>query len=191
MLETKVDQLTGEIQRLRNMLSQATVDYNSLQMQLIAAMGERKSENNPDTENNNVDDKKEKMPVVPRQFMGLGIGDATYENTEHSSSDERSLDRTASNNEVEAASKGVDHVHSKELGKRTSSRLRDRSPDQELSIWNSKLPKFSSPTKNADQAATEATMRKARVSVRARSESNMVGRYDIPMKFNFYHFMFQ
>nr|QFI57433.1 WRKY38 [Glycyrrhiza glabra] len=61
-----------------------------------------------------------------------------------------------------------DHDHKKDRGIE-----REDSPqDQVLASANNNVPKFS-PPRNIDQAA-EATMRKARVSVRARSEAPMI-----------------
>lgn len=101
--------------------------------------------------------------LVPRQFMDLGL--AT--NTE---TDEPSM--SSSDGDRRSRSPG-------NTGEVASSSSKRHSPDQG-SNWgsnnnNNKVPKFSSsssPGKDVDQ--TEATMRKARVSVRARSEAPMV-----------------
>lgn len=116
--------------------------------------------------------------MVPRQFIGLGPSAETdHEVSNCSSDEERTLSGTPPNN-VEAASK--EHVNSNgknemvsfddqaaaaaenSNGKRIG---REESP-------NNKVQKLSS-AKGIDQS-NEATMRKARVSVRARSEAPMV-----------------
>lgn len=159
-----------------------TSDYNSLHMQWMTL---KKQKNDPGLDSENKifsEEKKEgigRVPVLPRRFMDLGLAGAYSEhdvnNSSARSSDERSHDRSGSppNNISKVIINSTDH-DSKELGKRSSKRLRELSPDQEQSPWNgpSKVPRLS-PTKTVDQA-TEATMRKARVSVRARSEARMV-----------------
>lgn len=174
--------MSAENESLRGMLSHVTSNYNSLQMHLVALMQDQQK-----TKSSSEQDPNEKKhvnlagrPVVRRRFMDLGLASAEDPNTDdHSptSSEERSPDRSGSpGNNSEMASKGVsldqDRSH-KEYGKRTS---RDQvSPDQRVSTqgWNpNKVPRFSPPESSVDQ--TEATIRKARVSVRARSEAAMV-----------------
>lgn len=128
--------------------------------------------------------------MVPRQFIGLGPSAETdHEVSNCSSDEERTLSGTPPNN-VEAASK--EHVNSNgkneivsfddqaaaaaaaaenSNGKRIG---REESPESEAQGWgpNNKVQKLSS-AKGIDQS-NEATMRKARVSVRARSEAPMV-----------------
>lgn len=127
--------------------------------------------------------------MVPRQFIGLGpSGETDHEVSNCSSDEERTLSGTPPNN-VEAASK--EHVNSNgkneivsfddqaaaaaaaenSNGKRIG---REESPESETQGWgpNNKVQKLSS-AKGIDQS-NEATMRKARVSVRARSEAPMV-----------------
>lgn len=107
--------------------------------------------------------------------MDLGPSGNTAETdvlSHHSSSDERTRSGSPlnTNNNTETASKKneiapSDHDNSKR------SLPRDESPESE---WGpNKAPRFNSP-KPLDQSTTEATMRKARVSVRARSEAPMV-----------------
>lgn len=128
--------------------------------------------------------------MVPRQFIGLGPSAETdHEVSNCSSDEERTLSGTPPNI-VEAASK--EHVNSNgkneivsfddqaaaaaaaaenSNGKRIG---REESPESETQGWgpNNKVQKLSS-AKGIDQS-NEATMRKARVSVRARSEAPMV-----------------
>lgn len=128
--------------------------------------------------------------MVPRQFIGMGPSAETdHEVSNCSSDEERTLSGTPPNN-VEAASK--EHVNSNgkneivsfddqaaaaaaaaenSNGKRIG---REESPESETQGWgpNNKVQKLSS-AKGIDQS-NEATMRKARVSVRARSEAPMV-----------------
>lgn len=119
--------------------------------------------------------------IVPRQFMDLGPA-ATGETDEpsQSSSEGRSLERSGSpHNNVEVVSKDLNLRNSNdEIVAYDQERLnvKEGSPDQTSQDWTSnKVPKLAN-SKNgaADQSAAEATMRKARVSVRARSEAPMV-----------------
>lgn len=178
-----------ENHRLRNMLDEANTNYNALQMHLASLMQDRKAEEEGDIEEQQQQQSGNiggGASLVPRQFMDLGLA------TNASDIDEPSLsssvgrstqDRSKSPaNNIEVGSKMArkngnggdelapvfDHDHKKSRGIE-----REDSPqDQVLASANNNVPKFS-PPRNIDQAA-EATMRKARVSVRARSEAPMV-----------------
>lgn len=120
--------------------------------------------------------------IVPRQFMDLGPA-ATAETDEpsQSSSEGRSRDRAGSpHNNAEVVSKN--NINSREIVPLDHDKTdfgdgrvrREESPDQSSQGWvPNKLPKLPT-SKNVDQSSSEATMRKARVSVRARSEAPMV-----------------
>lgn len=112
--------------------------------------------------------------------MDLGPA-ATGETDEpsQSSSEGRSQERSGSPHNVEVVSKDLNLRNSNgEIVPYDQERLnvKEGSPDQTSQDWTSnKVPKLAN-SKNgaADQSAAEATMRKARVSVRARSEAPMV-----------------
>ncbi|XP_027342609.1 probable WRKY transcription factor 31 [Abrus precatorius] len=186
-LRAEIERMRVENQQLRNMLDQIEANYNSLRMQLMSLMQEQKGqERGEEQEDQMLEEKKQTGNgggLVPRQFMDLGL--ATNADTDEpslSSSVGRSHDRSKSPaKNVEVASKdfgprkngnGSDEglvfdQDKKELGRGIE---REGSPsDQALAVNN--VPKFS-PPRNVDQA--EATMRKARVSVRARSEAPMI-----------------
>jgi len=108
---------------------------------------------------------------VPRQFLDIGPSGAAEadDQVSDSSSDERTRSSTPQNNNIEVGTRdGARNVNAKrELG-------REESPDSESQGWaTNKLQKVN-PSNAIDQSTTEATMRKARVSVRARSEAPMV-----------------
>ena len=116
----------------------------------IIQIGERKSEENK-PENGGV--------VVPRQFLDLGpSGTAEMDEPTNSSSEERTLSGSPHNNMELSRNKGVG---------------REESPESQGWAPN-KVAKRKASTKTVDHAQAEATMRKARVSVRARSEAPMV-----------------
>ena len=112
--------------------------------------------------------------ILPRQFMDLGPS-ATAETDEMSHSSEEKTPSGSPLNNVELASK--DYIKSKneisQFDQETSSFLdgkricREESPESEGKVQKLNL------AKPIDQS-TEATMRKARVSVRARSQAPMV-----------------
>ncbi|KAE8075665.1 hypothetical protein FH972_014359 [Carpinus fangiana] len=169
VLRAEYERMKGENQRLKETLNQVTTNYNALQMHLVTFKHKK-------TEENGMPDAKVegKDIVVPRQFMDLRLatnGNIADENS-LSSSEGRSHERSGSpgtNGEVKASKEGIvfDQDKKELLGCKTG---REDSPDQGWAP-NSKLPRFNSP-KDVDQ--TEATMRKARVSVRARSEAAMI-----------------
>ncbi|XP_010035553.2 probable WRKY transcription factor 31 [Eucalyptus grandis] len=170
VLQAEVERMSNENQRLKDMLSQVTTNYSALQMHLLAVMQDQKPENSSD-ENRKSDEKKENsMLMVPRQFMDLGL--ATANNSDSPSSSEGGTrDRTGSpvNNNREPAEVGMGLDPDKKESA-SGRHKREESPDQEsLPI---KVPRSISPSKSVDQ--TEATMRKARVSVRAHSEAPMI-----------------
>lgn len=107
---------------------------------------------------------------MPRKFIDLGpSGIAETDGVlSHSSSEERTPSGSPINN-VEVASKDPETSSFRD-GKRINGR--EESPESET--WGpNKLQKLNNPCKPIDQT-TEASMRKARVSVRARSEAPMV-----------------
>lgn len=171
VLRADYERMKGENQRLKETLNQVTTNYNALQMHLVTFKPKK-------TEENGMPDGKVegKDIVVPRQFMDLRLatnGDADENSL--SSSEVRSHERSGSpgtNGEVKASKEGiVFDQDKKELHLHGCKTGREDSPDQGWAA-NNKLPRFNSPKDHVDQ--TEATMRKARVSVRARSEAAMV-----------------
>lgn len=168
VVQAELKRMNTENQRLRDMLDQVTGNYTTLQIHMMTLM-QQKHHNNEKHDQNNmvVDDKSEENNkkhsgnnggglMVPRQFMDLGLA-ATADTDEHSLSS--SEGRRSPVNNGEAASKEGDDGG------------REDSPENGS---NNKVARLNG-LKNVDQAApTEATMRKARVSVRARSEAPMI-----------------
>lgn len=118
--------------------------------------------------------------MVPRQFMDLGPSSGAAEHDTEMSSDERTIVRSGSPPSL------LESSNPRENGKRLLGR--EESPEEsESNAWGNpnKVPKHNPSSSNnnnnsngngnvIDQSAAEATMRKARVSVRARSEAPMV-----------------
>ncbi|KAL7218920.1 hypothetical protein ACSBR2_012063 [Camellia fascicularis] len=168
VVQAELKRMNTENQRLRDMLDQVTGNYTTLQIHMMTLMQQKHNNNEKHDQNNMVvDDKSEENNkkhsgnnggglMVPRQFMDLGLA-ATADTDEHSLSS--SEGRRSPVNNGEAASKEGDDGG------------REDSPENGS---NNKVARLNG-LKNVDQAApTEATMRKARVSVRARSEAPMI-----------------
>ncbi|KAF8046568.1 hypothetical protein N665_3613s0004 [Sinapis alba] len=166
-LREELKKAAEEIQRLKEMLSQTTNNFNSLQMQLVAVMRQQEEHHHlATTECKDKANKRHEAPeMVPRQFIELGLPTAEV------SSEERTTVRSGS-----PPSLLENNSSSRQRGKRSLER--EESPDTESNGWGNpnKVSKHNVPSNNCngnaiDQSAAEATMRKARVSVRARSEA--------------------
>lgn len=167
-LQIELERMNAENQRLKGMLTQVSSNYSALQMHFLALQQQQSSKTNSTQEHEMVDrkpaeDRKQEIydgvPIVPRQFLELGPSGAanpTADQQSNSLSEERTLSGSPRNN-LELSK-----------NKRTG---REDSPESESWAPN-KAPKLN-PAKPLDQSA-DATMRKARVSVRARSEAPMI-----------------
>ncbi|CAI9092612.1 OLC1v1027904C2 [Oldenlandia corymbosa var. corymbosa] len=162
--------MNSENRRLREMLSQVSNNYAALQMHLMAMMQQQQQQNArpQSTLEQEVGDRKSEEnrnenAVVPRQFLDLGPSSTNnndqMEEPTNSSSEERTLSGSPRNNNTELS-------RNKGIG-------REESPESQGWAPN-KVPKLNNASKAAIDHAAEATMRKARVSVRARSEAPMI-----------------
>ncbi|PSS14411.1 WRKY transcription factor [Actinidia chinensis var. chinensis] len=172
VVQAELERMNAENQRLRDTLNQVTGNYNALQMHVMTLTQQQNhphqnkkpdgSEENDQTnhllESKIEDNKKNLGSVVPRQFMDLGLAAAADgDEPSLSSSDPSTMNHVSVGGEKEMCEDG-----------------REDSPeDGSNQGWDpNKVPRLN-PPKNVDQA-TEATMRKARVSVRARSDAPMI-----------------
>ncbi|KAE8673456.1 WRKY transcription factor 6 [Hibiscus syriacus] len=158
-LQVELKRMNAENQKLKDMLSHVGNNYTALQMHLVTLMQQQQ---NPEIETTGEqhriqevksEEKKHGQEIMPLKILDPGPSGGAEAASTHSSSEERTRSGTPRNN-VE-----------NRIG-------REESP--EFQIWrpNSKVPKLNS-GKPIDQSA-EATMRKARVSVRVRSEAPMI-----------------
>ncbi|XP_045800241.1 probable WRKY transcription factor 31 [Trifolium pratense] len=169
-LQVELQRMNSENKKLKEMLNHVTGNYTALQMQLVALM-----QKNHHTENEAVNAKAEEKNqgvgggMVPRQFLAITNGTTEVDDqVSNSSSDERTRSNTPMNNQIEGGTR--DHIRNNN-GKNG----RDDSPESETQGWGpNKAQKILNSSNVNDQANTEATMRKARVSVRARSEASMI-----------------
>ncbi|KAL6196291.1 hypothetical protein ACLB2K_031906 [Fragaria x ananassa] len=195
VVQVELGRMNAENQRLRVMITQVNNNYKSLQVHLLEFM--QRQQNQPVKQHRMVingtapEEKQIMNNIVPRQFMDMGrAGNITHheknELVSHSSLDMARLsnyDCSGSPPIVES----MDHFKSpvQRGSKRKSGGAEDSSSEgQEFPAGSpgwvpKKIPKLSSGDVDVDHqaAASEETMsmiKKARVSVRARSESSMI-----------------
>ncbi|RDY11786.1 WRKY transcription factor 6, partial [Mucuna pruriens] len=190
VVQAELERMKRENQKLRDMLDQVNTDYSALQIHFMNLMQEQKAEEIEEQEvlGGRLEEKKQGESsgvLVPRQFMDLGLATNADTDEPSSSSGGRSQDRSGSpgNNTIEVGSKEVgtsknnanDEVVVYDQEKKGYGRgvEREDSPSgHAFAGGDNKIPRLSPPKNTVDQA--EATMRKARVSVRARSEAPMI-----------------
>lgn len=134
-----------ENRRLKEKIEQVSNNYNTLQMQLFTLMHQSNRKTNHHTSY------QASNKVVPEQFMDLVEKHHDHPDPSQSSSEGRTISETHGDGGHE---------------------IRASCREEESSDRIASQPRLV-PAKIDEQAA-EATMKKARVSVRARSEANMV-----------------
>ncbi|XP_019431427.1 PREDICTED: WRKY transcription factor 42-like isoform X2 [Lupinus angustifolius] len=162
-LQVELQHMNSENQKLKEMLNHVSFNYKALQMHLVTLMQQQQQEPRSENTENNVvqgkahEEKKHGVVEVDDQVS-------------NSYSDERTRCSTPQKDKIEATTR--DYVRNAN-GK--NELAREESPNSESQGWglNNKVQKMSPPSV-MDQSNTEATMRKARVSVRARSEAPMI-----------------
>ncbi|KAM0842026.1 hypothetical protein ACQ4PT_058622 [Festuca glaucescens] len=155
-MQAELSRMNEENQRLRGMLTQVTNSYQALQMHLVALMQPppTQPQQPPGHEDGG---KTEQGAMVPRQFLGLGpsgAGADVAEEPSNSSTEVGSPRRSSSN-----GNDGPERSENPADGPSTAGWLPGR---------------LGAAAKGHDQQAQDATMRKARVSVRARSEAPII-----------------
>lgn len=172
VLQAEVERMKVENLRLKDMLNQVTSNYNALQMHLVTLTQDQKSHH----KNEKQDGKNKNNAMVPRQFMDLGLvaaaaGGDTDDLSLSTSEGGRSRDRSRSpGNNVENNNEDGALVFDQD--KKGFARGADHREDSPCQGWASNKVARLNSAKTIDQ--TEATIRKARVSVRARSEDAMI-----------------
>ncbi|KAH8489504.1 hypothetical protein H0E87_024939 [Populus deltoides] len=172
VFQAEVERMKVENLRLKDMLNQVTSNYNALQMHLVTLTQDQKSHH----KNEKHDGKNKNNAMVPRQFMDLGLvaaagGGDTDDLSLSTSEGGRSRDRSRSpGNNVENNNEDGALVFDQD--KKGFARGADHREDSPGQGWASNKVARLNSAKTIDQ--TEATIRKARVSVRARSEDAMI-----------------
>uniref|UniRef100_A0A1J3K8Y5 WRKY transcription factor 6 n=1 Tax=Noccaea caerulescens TaxID=107243 RepID=A0A1J3K8Y5_NOCCA len=162
-LQDELKKMTTENQKLKELLAQVSSNYTSLHMHLVSLMQQQQQQQNNIHHNNKAVGKPEET-IVPRQFIDLGPSRTTGEAAEDVSNSS-SEDKTRSGGSSAAERRSNEVRDGKRLG-------REESPETESNKIQ-KVNNNASPT-TFDQSSAEATMKKARVSVRARSEAPMI-----------------
>lgn len=172
-MQAELERMNMENQQLRELLNQVTVKYNTLQTHFVTMM---QQQTQPTTEVNNKKTSNDgdrgggEVMIVPRPFMDLGLAAPTAvetDNNSQSSSEEKSHDEQSRSPRVVTNNTIDQRDESSEQGSHVTRDGSNKAPRLNPSKNNT------SSANNIDQA-TEATIRKARVSVRARSEAPMV-----------------
>lgn len=178
VLQAELEKKKVENHQLKNMFDEAKMNYNTLNMHFMSLMQKGK------VEDCNEEQLEEEKPngnggvLVPRQFIDLGLA----ANESHVVDEPRSQDQSKS-----VVSNNEEGFKDEELVLDHEKNEPNRGNDRNDSPSNQVLAANNSPQTSVEQA--EATMRKARVSVRARSEANMVILFHIlvrRMKFSFW-----
>ncbi|XP_050214293.1 probable WRKY transcription factor 31 isoform X2 [Mercurialis annua] len=176
--EVDLQRMNDENQKLRDMLSQVTTNYNALHMHLLALMQQQQQKHEAqELEVIQGKSEEKKHEMVPRQFLDPGPSAETDEISHSSSDDERTRSGTPQTNMETASVKnnGKREMCSYDQENSTAIIAREDSPESETRGWNpNKVQKLSPPNRVNIEQNTDATMRKARVSVRARSEAPMI-----------------
>ncbi|XVF03823.1 hypothetical protein REPUB_Repub05bG0025800 [Reevesia pubescens] len=192
-VRAELEQINAENQRLKLTLNQLNSNYYALQMHLVSLMQRqrqrnRRAESSEATEMNSpTEEKSHGEAIVARQFMDLGqAGKAEKDEISESSSEGRfqELSGSPGNNIVESMEKRQKNSSRNETVPSDSSKkdLMDLGRNQREDNpegrphpgWSNEVPKFNS-SRDVEQAQeTMAMIRKARVSVRARSEASMI-----------------
>ncbi|KAK7363769.1 hypothetical protein VNO77_05926 [Canavalia gladiata] len=162
-LQEELRSMNAENQKLKEMLSHVSRNYTNLQMHVATLMQQQQNQRTESTENEVVEGKADERNegvgggTVPRQLLDIGPsgGGEIDDQVSNSSSDERTRSSTPHNNKNEKDKKETD-------------------ADLESQGWDSNKHQKLNPSNATDQSTSEATMRKARVSVRARSEAPMI-----------------
>ncbi|CAK9165509.1 unnamed protein product [Ilex paraguariensis] len=185
--ETELNRMNSENQRLKAMLNQVNNKFYTLQMHIVTLMQQQKNPKAESTEetkmiDGDLEERRRRNVLVSRQFMDLGqalISDK--DEPPQSSSEGRNRDCYESPHYREHIPMAAfesqnygncgDHENPAFDRRKTDCEEREDSPrEQDFQEWTSnKVPKLQC-SKDFDQATT----RKARVSVRARSEATMI-----------------
>lgn len=161
--------MNTENQRLRAIFEQVKEKYRALQMHVYQVLNHQQ---NPAAAAADADDhhheeeiiRKQRLLMIPKEFMGLGQLDIGI-NDHH----RPSKSNNNSDNNSGGGDQNRENNNDENNKKNNNNSVEDGGGDQEWSP--NKTPRLLS---NDIEQANEATMRKARVSVRARSEAPMV-----------------
>ncbi|KAG8658225.1 hypothetical protein MANES_03G132901v8 [Manihot esculenta] len=184
LLHSKINHMNAENQRLKGILHQVNNNYYILQMHLFTLMQQHQNQNT--VKHGAVEDRHDEGSITARQIMDLRKAEM---GEDRSQSEERSRDCPISPNIFESMEYNkspmiscssitgvvpvIDH-----LKKSADGGIRDHeSPEEAFQGWvPNKIPKFDTSRDVDDEGKAEplSIIRKARVSVRSRSESSTI-----------------
>ncbi|GJN15247.1 hypothetical protein PR202_gb02143 [Eleusine coracana subsp. coracana] len=201
LTKDELERLKEENQQLRNMLSNANAKYHTLHAHFVAMTMQQRNNRrgvgappvHEQQQLNVVDPEKKEQDgtLLPRQFMSLGT-DAGVDSAPSPTSNNLGSSAVVSPHQLMDYCPGTtggtgggmmplpafDHHHRRGLHESVISSSEEPPPAQQHVVpqgWlPNKVPKFLPPAKGPEPVPEAATMRKARVSVRARSEAPMI-----------------
>ncbi|KAK8517284.1 hypothetical protein V6N13_092567 [Hibiscus sabdariffa] len=164
-LQVELKRVNAENQKLKGMVSNVSNNYSALQLHLATLVQHQRTRGAEDsTQGEKPQVKKQEADVVARQFL---------DQRPSAMADPHELSRSSS----EEKTRSGEHVRSinevSQLDNESCS-FRDGKRIGREEIPESNKARKLNPTKPVEQSSSEATMRKARVSVRARSEAPMI-----------------
>ncbi|XP_068664124.1 probable WRKY transcription factor 47 [Aristolochia californica] len=174
VLKVELDRLKNENWKLKSMLDQISKNYSALQAQLLAAMQQQPRDNRKEEKDEKNDVSSPNLSV--QQFMDPGPSGAIgLDETSQSDEDTRDQSNSPCNNQREGTAGGASEECDLDCNQNPKKRkLTEDGSDQTSQSWSAanKSPKIT-PLKAVDPAP-EFPCRKARVSVRARSDAPLI-----------------
>ncbi|GAV81966.1 WRKY domain-containing protein [Cephalotus follicularis] len=181
LTKAKLERMNKENQRLKDMLNQVNHNYYSLQRHLVSLMRQQQNrfgqaaKTNMMIEDGAIKDKKEGL-IFARQLMDLGqatkFEDPCQFSLQYRSRDFAGLPPNVIVESMEAQKNSNSHEIA--LFNSKTSEIGDISDHAYPRSSPNKVPKFSSLNDLEQASDTVSMVRKARVSVRARSEASMI-----------------
>jgi hypothetical protein len=195
----KLKEMLAQVSNNYSALQMHVVSIMQQQQQQLQQQQNHRTDTAQLIQHHQMNNNKDQEVKHERQFLDLGPSTATVETTDDqvsnnsSSSEERTRSATPQNNNNNNIVQDVKYNNSTTTLKdgipfdnqdhssasyRDCKRVnRDESPESESQGWasnNNKVPKLNHPPSKPIEQSPDATMRKARVSVRARSEAPMI-----------------
>ncbi|KAL5203324.1 hypothetical protein ABZP36_014276 [Zizania latifolia] len=193
--KSEVGRLNEENKRLKNMLTNVTTKYNTLQMHFVTLMQQRTNHRSGLVAHQELVDPEKKeqegsQQLIPKQFISLGSASLQPDEVPHSvgadvcvpspSNPDKAVTAVdycpggkSSNDGIMPLPHFDHHIHGRERGSSPETHHHHQQQHLPQSWLPDKVPKFL-PGKGPEPVPEAATMRKARVSVRARSEAPMI-----------------
>ncbi|XP_030539593.1 probable WRKY transcription factor 47 isoform X2 [Rhodamnia argentea] len=167
MLRLELERLHEENRRLRSMLDQITKNYGHLQAQLLMAMQKQAHLNQREQQRDEMTTMSSPTKSA-QQLMDLRPTCAAMDNANDEEKTREVSDSPTTTMEV--MSKESDHIHTPPLN-HPNNNHNIEDGDRTSQSWGSPKSPRLEPSKGGDEQLADPPFRKARVSVRARSEA--------------------